>query len=644
MKKTHLKEILLIAFLLLIIPCKINAKQNVAEQLSIQQSYFKLTTSNGLIVSVYDEQKNQIDYVYPHIFANIDSAIYVNPFMGNIKLCSDEKPTKVDYVENTHVISANYKDFTIYYTASFENHDKVFYVVVRGEKDKIENLKFDTEMGEGKAVSGLTHLENPLQDLPCIIKGNAIAGSYMKQYKNNVYEKYFLYSFTDSLHTDKAVVNKAIDHLKASSSLVDTEVKYMRNIIENCKLPSTLSEKERNVLEQSIAILKMSQVSDYEIFPNAPGQIMASLRPGLWHTAWVRDGAFAIQAMTRLGMYKEAKLALEFMLKSPANKYKHYVYTDGIDYGPGMDYQISLTRYFGNGTEECDFNEHGPNIEYDDFGLFLITYIDYVNRSGDWDFYKKWNDIVTRKVADVIINCMAPNNLIKADSGPWEHHLALTKQYTFTSSVCARGLELFANAQKKQRQPYEKYQNAAEKIKHAIVDNMLVDNKYIKGNVNDMNISDHEYWDGGSFECFANGLMTNKELFESHMKAYEKVLGIKGDRPGYIRLESKDPYENQEWVFIDLRIAYAHLNFGNKKIAKQLIDYLTEQASHNHNALPEMISNKSQMEKAPIEIHDAMETWCNCVRPESDMYIGMIPMVGYGSGAYSLAILSYYGY
>lgn len=171
---------------------------------------------------------------------------------------------------------------------------------------------------------------------------------------------------------------------------------------------------------------------------------------------------------------------------------------------------------------------------------------------------------------------------------------------------------------------------------------MLVDHKYLKGNAGDMNITDHEYWDGGSFELFANGLIVDTNLFKSHMDAYDKRLRIKGERPGYIRLESGDPYENQEWLFIDLRIAYAHLQSGNKKAAKPLIDYITEQAAANHNTIPEMISNKAQMEKVPAEKRD-IEIWCNCVRDKGDMYIGMIPMVGYGSGAYTLALLSYYG-
>jgi GH15 family glucan-1,4-alpha-glucosidase len=618
----------------------------VAAQKQVKQlesSYFKLTTSNGLIVAVYNAKENRIDDVYPHIFANYDSGLYVYPFVGNIKLNSSEVPLKTSYNKNTHVITANYKGFTVNYFSSFTNNDIIFYAVIRGEKRAIKDLTFNAETENGKAVSGITLLENHLQDLPIHIAGNILTGSILRKNNDKEYEKYFLYSFTDSLHHDSTIITKDIAKLaKAKTSLVDDEVNYMRNFFSTCQYPKDLTAKEKNVVEQSITILKMAQVSDKEVLPNSHGQIMASLRPGLWHVAWVRDGSYAIQAMTRLGMYAEAKKGLEFMLKAPCGFFKHYIYTDGKDYGPGVDYQVSLTRYFGNGKEECDYNEFGPNIEFDDFGLFLTAFTDYVSRSKDEAFYRKWNEVMCTKVADATIASMDTNFLIKADSGPWEHHLEMPRQYTFTSGVCARGLELFASLQKQFHLPYEKYQSAAETLKKGILTNMLCENRYLKGNVNDQLKTAHEYYDGGVFETFANGLMTDKKLFLSNMEEYDKVMRIKGPRPGYIRLISSDPYENQEWVFINLRIAQAHLLFGQKTEAANLLNYITEQASVNNNTIPEMISNKLQMDKV-TENFKSSNIWCNCIRDKDDQFIGTIPMVGYGSGAYILTLYSYHG-
>ncbi|HEY4788918.1 MAG TPA: hypothetical protein VIH57_22870, partial [Bacteroidales bacterium] len=545
-------------------------------------------------------------------------------------------------VKNTHVITATYKNFTVSYFCSFTRRDKIFYIVVRGEKQKIENLTFNAETGQGKPVSGITLLENHLQDLPIRIKGNIRTGTVLRKYDKNRYEKYYLYSFTDSLHTDTAIVSKAIAKIaNAKRSLLDDEINDMQHFFSTCIIPQNISPKERNVVEQSIAILKMSQVADNEIFPDSHGQIMASLRPGLWHIAWVRDGSYAIQAMTRLGMFTEAKKGLEFMLKAPSGHFKHYIYKDGKDYGPGVDYQISLTRYFGNGTEECDYNEFGPNIEYDDFGLFLCAFSDYVTRSKDSIFYKKWNRVMCTKVADATIHSMDTDSLIKADSGPWEHHLQMPKQYTFTSGVCARGLEQFAALQRQFHLPYERYRLAAEAMKKSILTHMLCENKYIKGNANDKQQTDPEYYDSGVYEIFANGLMNDKNLFLSHMDACDKVLRIKGNRPGYIRLNTTDPYENQEWVFIDLRISLAYILFGQKPEAAKLLNYMTEQAAVNNNTIPEMISNKLQMDKV-TDNYKPNNIWCNCIRDKDDQYIGTIPMVGYGSAAYILTLYAYY--
>jgi hypothetical protein len=607
----------------------------------LEQSFFKLTTSNGLIVAVYDTKKSLIEYVFPHIFSNYDSAKFVQPFVGNIKLNTSELPSATKYLNNTHIIQAQYKNYNVNYFSSFTNDDKVFYVVIRGKEPDLDKLSFNYESGNGKLLTSIQLLTNSHQDLSVHLAGKLYATSYLRKYNKDIYEKYFLFTFTDSLHTDASLIGEALSKLKnENKSLLDVEVNFMKNLFSKCKIPKTISDKEKNVVEQSITILKMSQVSDSEIFPNSRGQILASLRPGLWHVSWVRDGSYAIQAMTHLGMFEEAKSGLEFMLNAKSGYYKHYIHKDGKDYGVGSDYQISVCRYYGNGKEESTYVD-GPNIEFDNFGLFLTAYSDYVLNSMDTAFYKKWNELVTTKVADVTISCIDANSLIREDSGPWEHYLQMPKQYTFTSGVCALGLEQFALLQKQFNAPYDKYESAAVLLRNGILNNMLCDKRYLKGNFNDKLESDHEFYDAGVFELFANTLITDKELFASHMEEYDKRLRIKGERPGYIRLSSADPYENQEWVFINLRIALAHILFGEKSKADELLNYITEQASLNNNIIPEMLSNKVQSDKV-TDYYLSHDIWCNCIRDKDDLYIGAIPMVGYGSGAYILALLAYY--
>jgi GH15 family glucan-1,4-alpha-glucosidase len=556
------------------------------------QSYFQLTTSNGLIAAVYNKETDRVEALYPHIFSTSDENQFVDPFAHAVSPDTSEQPVDVTYAGDTHVIQVNYPDFAVYYFAPFTTGEKIFYAVARGKPDIINKLTFRHAPGK---------TQTPAPTAECVIT------------KDGVAEKYFLIGVPGA--SDCARARQRL--LQGNTSLVDAEIQFMRQLFATCRIPAAATDAEKQLLRQSIAFLKMSQVADTEIYPHSHGQVLASLLPGPWNTAWVRDGSFAIAAMARLGMAGEARKGLEFMLNArPAGRYVHYLFRDGKDYGIGVDSQISATRYFGNGKEECDSNEDGPNIEIDDFGLFLIALDEYLAATNDTAFYKKWQDVLARKVADAIIHNIDKNGMIRRDSGPWEHHLP-GRQYTFTSGVCAEGLKRFAAWQKKLGYPHKNYAAAADRLTRGILQNAVYENRLVKGDAEDQSPAAHYFHDAGTFELFACGLLQDKALFTTHMEAYDKVMKVKDDC-GYIRVFSDDTYENQEWPFADLRVAVAHLRFGNKEAARQLIDKVTRLARANYGAVPEIY------------------------RLGDCYFRGSIPMIGYGSGAYALALLDLY--
>ena len=141
----------------------------------------------------------------------------------------------------------------------------------------------------------------------------------------------------------------------------------------------------------------------------------------------------------------------------------------------------------------------------------------------------------------------------------------------------------------------------------------------VKGNAQDEYPSDHYFFDGATFELFAGGFIREKALFLSHMAAYDQELRVKvGEKAGYIRFNSADAYENQEWPFAGLRVAVAQTIFGNRQEARHLIDRVTKLAGYNHHLIPEIISL------------------------QDGQYKGSVPMVGYGAGAYVLALVALY--
>jgi GH15 family glucan-1,4-alpha-glucosidase len=315
-------------------------------------------------------------------------------------------------------------------------------------------------------------------------------------------------------------------------------------------------------------------------------------------------------------LFDEAKKLLTFYLNADAGYYKNFIWQDGKDYGVGRDYQISVTRYFGIGKEESDFNDQGPNIELDGFGFFLYTFSDYINRSGDKKYFEDNHKLVSEKVADVLIHCIDKNDLIRIDSGPWERHLP-GKHYTYTSITAAGGLKTYAELIKKMGYNSEKYFEASQKIVSGIQNHLVVDGKYLKGNAEGKSNDEYEFYDMGMIEAFNLGVINDAGFFNSNLAEYDKKLKVETYR-GYSRVNGIDLYDISEWIMIDLRTASALINFGQKDKAKKLIDWITNQARLNFNLIPELFDYTKAT------------------------YDGAVPMAGFGAGAYIKTLNDFY--
>jgi GH15 family glucan-1,4-alpha-glucosidase len=561
-----------------------------------RHSFHELTTSNGLIAAVFDERRGYVTAVRPHIFQAYDSARMVRPFALNVGPVPTQERFVSDYRQHTHVISARRGRLTVDYFAPFTTGEKVLYVAVTGPKGEVQRAPVTYRPSASGAVV--------LVDSADFIR----PGGEMR--------KYYMFGFTDMLHRDPTVVSRAKHRLmNGEGGLVEEEVAAMRRVIESARFPAGLTAAERAVMEQSVAVLKMAQVSDLEIFSRSHGQILASLPPGEWNIAWVRDGMYSTMGLTRIGMYAEAKKMLRFCLDAQSGHYVHHRHTDSLDYGIGVPYQISVCRYFGTGKEESDFTDAGgPNVEIDGFGLFLTAFSDYVRRSGDTEFLHDRYEEIVRRVADPIIHCTDSTGLIRRDSGPWERHLP-GKQFAYTSIACAAGLRDLARlCAKEHLAGADRFQAGAQRLIDGIRRRCLADGTVIKGNAEAADPALYDYYDGGTIEAFSLGLLDDPALFASHTEAYEKALRIPGERRGFGRINRGDAYETAEWILLDLRWATAMQRFGDARGARALLDWVTQHAAMNFNLLPEILNERTAA------------------------YGGAIPMVGFGPGAYILAV------
>ena len=384
--------------------------------------------------------------------------------------------------------------------------------------------------------------------------------------------------------------------------------------------PTLLSDDERRVYRQAESTLRMAQIREpYLEVPKQKGHgmILASLPPGIWHIGWVRDATYATVALTKMGHLAEARDSLRFFLSSEAGSYASYA---------GGPYRISVTRYFGNGQEESDWNDKGPNIEFDGWGLYLWALRQYLDAAGDGalldeklDTGELTRDVLRSGVGEPLIRNVGPGGLVLADTSIWESHWDLRKQYAFTSLAAARGLCDLASVEARYGDAAHAglARGQAAQVRAGIRASLLDQSLLLGGSKE--GLAGGTYHDAAVLEAF------NWEIFGSDDALYPATLSgldkaLKLPSLGYKRNDDGlTKYDSNEWIFVDLRTAGAFRMRGNATRADEIVGWVTAQARVNYDLIPELFN--AFPEDGPL--------WS---------YAGATPMVGFGAAAYILAL------
>ncbi len=434
--------------------------------------------------------------------------------------------------------------------------------------------------------------------------------------------------------------------------------------------PAALTPDEAALWRQSTAILKMGQVRETAASgcPSGKcfGQILASLVPGQWNISWVRDASYAIAGLVRAGHFTEARDALAFMLLAdlltdgPDNHYqKHFI--ESTDPAPGTwglgvplsaPYAISLTRYFGRGLEESDANAAGPNLEWDNWGLFLWAFADYVEASGDEAFLAEHWGTVSDQVADLLLDLIDPDlALLVPDSSIWERHWCphgqcpepdTRKHFTYSTLNAIHGLEraaaLATAVGDAEREGL--YLAGAQTLRagvraHLVVTPPATGLPALAGNLEEIPYPVY-YLDVSVIEAVNFGVVPPGDpLAFGTLAAFDAYLAMGPHSPGFRRTDDGTWYDAQEWVVVDLRLASALTRMGQLGRARTLLDWVTGQAHANGLIIGELLSD------GVYQPGSEDERW----QPGTDAggdYQGAIPMCGFGPGAWILAVSDLY--
>ncbi len=388
--------------------------------------------------------------------------------------------------------------------------------------------------------------------------------------------------------------------------------------------PAGLTAAERRVWRQSEAVLRMGQVR--EPVSTAPlrvnhGMILASLAPGQWHIGWVRDATYAAVALARAGHVDEAAAAVRFFLDAEAGRYPSFV--------GGVPYRVSTARYFGNGVEEADYSGHPTrNIELDGWGLALWAaravadagggdaWLDETTRAGDAIY-----DALRNGVAEALAANIEDRGVLIADASIWEVHWGNRQHFLYTTAAAARGLcDMAALARRAGRDgDRARYAELSARLVEGMRAHFTDEQGALAGSIEKL-ASATSYRDGATVEALNWDLVPPDDAIAGATLAGLAYLATPAG--GYRRVEgSADPYDRDEWVFVDLRAADALRRSGDAARADQLVAWVTAQARANHDLVPELYNTDA----------DAGAI---------GRYAGAAPMVGYGAGVYQLALLA----
>ncbi|HEY1966004.1 MAG TPA: glycoside hydrolase family 15 protein [Acidobacteriaceae bacterium] len=390
------------------------------------------------------------------------------------------------------------------------------------------------------------------------------------------------------------------------------------------------SENERHLWRQSEVMLRMAQSRE----PNRPGRynngfIVAALPDAAWFMTWVRDMAYASIALARMGHQQEARAALMgYFNARPTGKMR--------DLTNGVDYQISVVRYFGDGAEEPFFtNEGAINIEFDDWGLALWVLGDYMRQYNDaallttpsyrGQVYKSARDFV---VKPLLANMETHDHglIVAADTSIWEEHQKDKKHFAFSTAAAIVGLKDFAEIAGREGDEatrtdlLEKIQQLQRGFDSAFIRDGKLRGTLEPGVKNDI--------DGALLAIINFGIVTDPAVIRDTVQRMELLKVVSG---GYRRVRSNytDPsiyeywYEREEFLFVDFSLAEVYRRLGRNDEAAAILQRIVDKSAADHNIIPEMYV-AVPCKLFPGKIGDAT---------------GALPMVGYGAGAYILDLL-----
>ena len=588
-----------------------------------------LVTGNGFGFGVVNLQSNQLThfFVHPYKFTAMNPAQPYGTGYETSDLVSGfgwaSSAAEVHYLEESHIVETDTAAGKYYFFMPFGYERPAVVAYNATGTDDCLNLgwahpvQWTGSIQEGTRSALWFHFQD-IPDSVLLVPTHDVSTLGPKCVKGS--DGWVLIGLESDLDGEAAL--KALLKWQGQADAAGLVMKEL-NALEAWRVPTPAGFKsvdELKLWRQSETILRMGQSREVNRKGRYNhGMIMAALPDGNapeggWFMPWVRDMSYAALALIRMGHQDEAKWALEAYFNArPIGRVENMV--------RGYKYQISVVRYFGDGTEETDFGgENAPNVEFDNWGNVLNILAEYVDKFHDTSILKEKSVRGTVYVStrDFVAKPLLGNVdkqgsglILTKDTSIWEANAGSEQHFSYSTAAAIQGLRGLSRMAKIMKDSSEeKMLDAKVALLEKGFKSAFIPDGYIHGTLEDNPVYNV---DSAVLEMFNFGVVLDKTVVKNTLVKMEELKMASG---GYRRIKGDRNYDKQEFVFCDVNWARNYLRLGDEATASPMMKMVVDRTAGDNYFVPEMY------------VSEVNDEYPGAIGAPT----GSVPMVGYGAG------------
>lgn len=345
-------------------------------------------------------------------------------------------------------------------------------------------------------------------------------------------------------------------------------VGYWNNWIDNRPVAPTptLSTDAREVYRRSLFVLNDCQAEDGAIIAS-PDSRTLKWGGDTYCYCWWRDGALISQALSEVGLHRDAIAFLRFAAKCQEEDgyFQHRHYPDG---------SVGSTWH------------PPPFLQIDQTASVINAVNRYYQCSGQLDELPPCWELV-RRAADFLMDFVDEEGFPRPSWDLWEENQSIN---TYSVAAAIQGLRSATQLGDALAKRTSYWEQAAERMHEVALERLWNPER---GAFYKSLEPEDDTVDASSLLALLTGLLDPEDpRYAETVRTVEDVLWV-DETGGVARYEGDDYYGHENaWIICTLWLARCHLQLGNHDRCRELVEWCTRQASPT-NLLPEQIDRRT---------------------------------------------------